>query len=246
MTRKLAAILAADIAEFSRIMEADEEGALATLRGHRAAAETRISMHHGRIFGGAGDSIFAEFPSVLEAVACARAIQADLTARNRELSGPLRMQFRIGIHVGDVMIEGENLYGIGVNVAERIQGLAPPGAICLSEAAYMHVAAQPELVFEAFGTHRVKNIREPLRVYLLHSPDQAARADRQTRRGVAAGAVERHEHVAGHQHHLEPDEEVEQVASEKRTRDTQDHRMEERVIVHPLVLEIDERDGENE
>jgi adenylate cyclase len=134
--RKLAAILSADMKGYSRLMAADEEGTLRTLNAYRQEMDALVASHDGRIVGTAGDSVLAEFPSAVEAARCAVKIQEELAARNAELPGDRRLQFRIGINLGDVMVEGDDLFGDGVNVAARLQTLAEPGGIYISGGIY--------------------------------------------------------------------------------------------------------------
>ena len=129
VTRKLAVILAADVAGYSRLMAADDEGTLATLNVRRQVIDELITRHHGRIFTTAGDSVMAEFASPVEAVRCAAAIQQEIERRNADLPEPRRMLFRVGVNLGDVMVGGDNLFGDGVNVAARLEGVAEPGGI---------------------------------------------------------------------------------------------------------------------
>jgi adenylate cyclase len=129
--RKLAAIFAADIAGYSRLMARDEVGTLARLKAYRAIIDELIASHRGRIFNTAGDSVVADFASAVDAVQCAVAVQATISTENTEQQAAEPMQFRIGVHVGDVMVDGENLLGDGVNIAARLEGFAEPGAICV-------------------------------------------------------------------------------------------------------------------
>ena len=130
--RRLAAILAADVVGYSRLMGEDEEGTLATLKSYRGVIDELIETHDGRVFGGAGDSVIAEFASPVEAVRCATEIQLKVDERNADVPDTRRMRFRIGVNLGDVMVEGDNLYGDGVNVAARLEGIAEPGGISVS------------------------------------------------------------------------------------------------------------------
>lgn len=134
--RKLTTILAADVEGYSRHMSADEETALKTLKTYREIIDGLIARHDGRIFGAAGDSVVAEFGSAVEAVRCAMSIQEELRVRNAELVEDRQMMFRIGINVGDVMVEGDDLLGDGVNVAARLERLAEAGGICISGSAF--------------------------------------------------------------------------------------------------------------
>jgi len=195
MERRLAAILAADIAGFSRHMEADEEAALATLEGHQATAHACVAAFEGRVFGSAGDSVIAEFPSAVQAVRCALRMQADIAARNAELAPERRMLFRVGVHVGDVMLSAENVFGHGVNVADRLQSLAPPEGVCVSESAFEQVHTVLHLGYEDLGRHTAKNISEPIHVYRVTegaAPNRAERAwprPRPARLAAVTGAL---------------------------------------------------------
>src|SRR6476620_203439 len=134
--RRMAAILAADVVGYSRLMGEDEEATLATLKSHREVIDHLIAVHGGRVFGTAGDSVIAEFASPVEAVRCATEIQLEVDSRNSGLPEHSRMRFRVGVNLGDVVIDGNNLIGDGVNVAARIEALSPPGGICVSEAVH--------------------------------------------------------------------------------------------------------------
>jgi adenylate cyclase len=169
VTRKLAVILAADVAGYARLMAADEEGTLAALNARRRVIDELIARHHGRIFTTAGDSVMAEFASAVEAVRCAAAIQQEVERRNADLPEPGRMLFRVGVNLGDVMIAGDNLFGDGVNVAARLEGTAEPGGICISGAVYEHVRRILPHRFAELGPQVVKNIDEPVKAYLLSS-----------------------------------------------------------------------------
>ena len=165
--RRLAAILAADVAGYSRLMGKDEEGTLATLKAYREVIDGLIAGHEGRVFGSAGDSVIAEFASAVEAVRCAVNIQRDLEERNADLPDDHRMRFRIGINLGDVMVDGNNLLGDGVNIAARVEGLAEPGGICISGAVFQQVKKRLDLAYEDLGEREVKNIAEPVSIYLV-------------------------------------------------------------------------------
>lgn len=165
MERRLVAILAADVAGYSRLMEADEEAIASALNAQREIVESLVSGHHGRLFGAYGDSFIAEFASPVEAVRCAVEIQRELETRNAERSEDRRMRLRIGINLCDVMVDGDNLLGDGVNIAARLESLADPGGITLAQSVYDQVRKQPGLECEFLGEHEVKNITEPLRVY---------------------------------------------------------------------------------
>ncbi len=163
--RKLAAILAADVHEFSKKMGEDEAGTLADLRACRQIVDAIIADHHGRIFGSAGDSVIAEFASAVSAMLCAVECQRALAARHAQ-SGTRSLQFRIGVTIGDVIVEGDTLYGDGVNVAARIEAMARPGAICVSAKVYEEVRRKvSEISFVDGGAQRLKNIEDPVAIY---------------------------------------------------------------------------------
>jgi TolB-like protein/Tfp pilus assembly protein PilF len=167
--RKLAALLAADIAGYSRLVGADEDRTLARLRGLRGdLIEPAISVHHGRVVKRTGDGILIEFRSVVDAVRCAIEMQNGMVERNAGLPPERRMEFRVGIHLGDVVEESDgDLMGDGVNIAARLEGIAKPGAICLSEDAYRQVKSRLDLAVSDLGATQLKNIAEPVRVYSL-------------------------------------------------------------------------------
>ena len=167
LERKLVAILAADVASYSRLMEIDEEGTLATLSAFRVVTDGLIARHDGRICGTAGDSILAAFGSALAAVQCAVDIQNELAHSNNDLEKDRRMQFRIGINVGDVMLKDGDIFGDGVNIAARLEGLADPGGICISRGIHDHVMKKLPFEFEDLGEQSIKNIAQPVRVYRL-------------------------------------------------------------------------------
>lgn len=174
MKRRLAAILAADVAGYSRLMEVDEEATLRTLKEFRETIDALIARRDGRVFGSAGDSVLAEFASPVEAVRCAVEIQEENRKNNANLSEDRRMRFRIGVHLGDVMADGDNLFGDGVNLAARFEGLAEPGGICVSEAIHAQVRKTPDLCFEFMGNRQVKNIAEEVPVYRVLAGADAA------------------------------------------------------------------------
>jgi TolB-like protein/class 3 adenylate cyclase/Tfp pilus assembly protein PilF len=174
MERKLAAILAADVAGYSRLMGADEEGTLNALRAHREVVDGLIVAHRGRVFGSAGDSVVAEFPSAVEAVNCAVEIQQEIEERNEAVAKDKRLAFRIGLNIGDVMAEGGNLFGDGVNVAARLQEVAEPGGICAAHNVHDQVHHKVGVGFEYLGPHHVKNIAEPVAVYRVLAAGAAA------------------------------------------------------------------------
>ncbi len=165
--RKLTVILAADVAGYSRLMGADEEATLKTLGAYREIIDGLIAGHDGRIFATAGDSVVAEFASPVEAVRAAISIQEELAVLNAGLADERKMHLRIGINLGDVMVEGDNLLGDGVNVAARLEGLAEPGGICVSDMVYQSVEAKLDLAFEDLGAQSVKNIAKPVRSWRI-------------------------------------------------------------------------------
>jgi len=166
MERRLAAILAADVVGYSRLMEQDETGTLATLNAHREdVINPAITEHKGRVVKLMGDGILVEFPSVVEAVQCAVQVQAGLAKKNANVPEELRMEWRIGINVGDVIVEGDDIYGDGINVASRLEGLAEPGGICISSNVFTQVKNKVDLGFESLGEQKIKNIAEPVLVF---------------------------------------------------------------------------------
>jgi len=167
LVRKLATILSADVAEFSRLMGEDEEQTLKTFRGHKKVFEALVATHRGRIFNTAGDAILAEFASAVEAVRCATDIQAALRTRNDQLPPSRQVRFRIGVNLGDVMVQGQDLMGDGVNVAARLQTAAEPGGICLSGSVYDQIRNKLSLSFVSLGEMNFKNIQQPVRTFSI-------------------------------------------------------------------------------
>src|SRR5262249_25561291 len=165
MERKLAAILSADVKGYSRLMGEDEEATIRTLTTYRELIASLIQHHRGRVVDSPGDNLLAEFASVVDAVRCAVEIQRALKTKNTELPSNRQMEFRIGINLGDVVVEGERLYGDGVNIAARLESLAEPGGICMSGTVYEHVENKLALTFEYAGEQTVKNIAKPVRVW---------------------------------------------------------------------------------
>src|SRR5216684_5933421 len=165
MERKLTAILCADVFGYSRLMGDDEEATLRTLSSHRKLIDSLIEQYHGRFVNSAGDSVLAEFASVVNAVQCAVEIQTTLKAENANLLPERRMEFRIGVNLGDVMVDGEQIYGDGVNVAARLESLASPGGICISGKVHEHLGNRLALSYEDLGEQSVKNIAKPVRVF---------------------------------------------------------------------------------
>jgi class 3 adenylate cyclase/TolB-like protein/lipoprotein NlpI len=163
--RKLTAILSADVKGYSRLMEEDEAATVKTLTAYRETITSLVRHHRGRVVDSPGDNLLAEFASVVDAVQCAVEIQELLKAKNAELPENRRMQFRIGINLGDVIEEGARIYGDGVNIASRIEALADPGGICISMSVYNQIKKKLVLDYEDLGEHSAKNISEPIRVY---------------------------------------------------------------------------------
>jgi adenylate cyclase len=206
--RKLAAIFSTDVAGYSRLMGDDEEATIRTLTAYRELISSLIQQHRGRVVDAPGDNLLAEFASVVDAVRSAVEIQQALKGKNAELPEQRRMQFRIGINLGDVIVEGERLYGDGVNIAARLESLAIPGGICISGTVYDQVKNKAALGYEYLGEREVKNIAEPVRVYRiaaevpsppveqassLHAARMAAppegRAGNARRKGIIVAAV---------------------------------------------------------
>ena len=167
-TRRLAAILAADVAAFSRLMEADEEGTLTRLRAIRAELfDPAIGAHNGRLVKTTGDGLLVEFSSVVDALRCATEVQARMAERNAPASMDQRIEFRIGIHQGDIVVEDGDIFGDGVNVSARLEGLAEPGGICVSARVQEDAAGKLDLAFEDIGEQALKNIARPVRAYRI-------------------------------------------------------------------------------
>src|SRR5271169_6425388 len=167
LERRLAAILAADVEGYSRLMHGDEEATMATLSARRAVVDELITDHRGRIANTAGDSVLAEFASVLDAVRCAIEIQAALGRANESEPKGRRMRFRIGVNVGDVMVKDDDIFGNGVNVAARLEGLVKGGEICVSRGVHDHLRHRGGMIFEDLGEQLVKNIVHPIRAFRL-------------------------------------------------------------------------------
>ena len=194
--RKLAAILSADIAGYSRLMGKDESGTLAGMKGHLAAIEPVVASHNGRIFKMLGDGFLAEFSSVLDAVDCAVAVQRLMRVRNSETVPERRLEFRVGVNLGDVILDGGDVFGDGVNLAARLQTIAEPGSICVSRTVRDQVRDKLPYVFEELGAHEVKNLPRPIYAYAVRfdrEADTGARRRLQTGRmrqaALALGAI---------------------------------------------------------
>jgi len=165
--RRLTSILCADVKSYSRLMETDETRTIGTLRQYRAAMDALVERHDGRTINTWGDMVIAEFSSVVEAVLCAIEVQRELASRNRDLPEAEQMWFRIGINLGDVMVENDDLYGEGVNIAARLQELAEPGGILISGPVYDMVRNKMSVGFEHLGQQAVKNVTEPVISYRI-------------------------------------------------------------------------------
>jgi len=163
--RKLTAILSADAVEYSRLMGEDEEATVRTITAYREVLTTLIQQHNGKVLDSPGDNLLAEFVSVVDAVQCAVAVQKEIKARNDEIPENRRMQFRIGINLGDVIEEEERIYGDGVNIAARLEGLAEPGGICVSKTAFDHIESKLPYGYDFIGDQTVKNIVKPVGAY---------------------------------------------------------------------------------
>jgi adenylate cyclase len=163
--RKLTAILSADVEGYSHLMDDDEESTIRTLTDYRSAMTTLIQQYRGRVVDALGDNLLAEFASAVDAVNCAVEIQRELAERNAKLSDERKMYFRIGVNVGDVVEEGDRIYGDGVNIAARLEGLAEKGGICISGTAFDQVKNKLSFRHECQGEKIVKNIKEPVRLY---------------------------------------------------------------------------------
>ena len=193
MERKLAAILSADVKGYSRLMGEDEEATIRTLTAYRAVITSHIQQRRGRVVDSPGDNLLAEFASVVDAVRCAVEIQQALHAKNAALPDQRKMEFRIGINLGDVILEGDRLYSDGVNIAARLESLAIPGGICISGTVYDQVETKLALQYEYQGEQTVKNIAKPVRTYRVMMDEAAAT--------LAEQAVRRH---AEHERALPP------------------------------------------
>src|SRR5215471_15583661 len=174
-TRRLAAILVADAAGYSRLIGADEGGTLQSLRTIREELiDPTIAAHHGRLVKTTGDGLLIEFGSVVDGLRCASAIQAGMAERNASLPQNERIEFRIGLNVGDIVVEDGDIFGDGVNVAARLEGLAEPGGICMSARVQEDAAGRLDLVFEDMGKQQLKNTARPVRVYRVRGRELAS------------------------------------------------------------------------
>jgi adenylate cyclase len=167
--RRLAAILSADVEGYTRLMGEDEAATIETLTGYRAIIASLVQQHRGRVVDSPGDNVLAEFPSVVDAMQCAVDMQRELNARNATLPPPRRMKFRVGVNLGDIVVDGERIYGDGVNIAARLESLAEGGGICFASNVYEQVKTKLALNYEDMGTQAVKNIVDPVRVYRVRT-----------------------------------------------------------------------------
>ena len=192
--RRLAAILAADVAGYSRLMGADEVGTLTALKAHRRELiDPKIAEHHGRIVKTTGDGLLVEFASVVDAVTCAISVQRGISTRNAAVPGDKRIIFRMGVNIGDIIIEDGDIFGDGVNIAARLEALCEPGGICVSRKVRDELRDKLDLAFEDMGEQQVKNIARPVRAFGLSvkvistlprvPPDQPCRRTTRQRNG---------------------------------------------------------------
>jgi class 3 adenylate cyclase len=174
--RKLTAVLSADAVGYSRLMAEDEATTVKTIATYREIMSSLIKQHRGRVVDSPGDNVLAEFASVVDAVQCAVAMQNEFQTRNAELAKNRRMEFRIGINLGDVIDEEDRIYGDGVNIAARLESMADPGGICVSKTAFDQIETKLPLGYEYLGEQSVKNIPKPVRAYrVLMKPDAAGK-----------------------------------------------------------------------
>src|SRR6516162_2162454 len=168
--RRLTAILAADVAGYSRLMGVDEEGTLAQLKAHRRELiDPRIGEHRGRVVKTTGDGILIEFPSVVEAVGCAVEVQQGMVDRNADVPEDKRITFRVGVNLGDIIIDGDDIHGDGVNIAARLEAMAEPGTVCISATGWEHARGKVAFGADDLGEYQLKNIERPVRVFRIAS-----------------------------------------------------------------------------
>ena len=174
--RRLAAVMAADVAGYSRLMGRDEERTLAQLKAFRKTlVDPPIAAHRGRIVKTTGDGMLVEFASAVDAARCAVEIQREMAQRNAEVPPELRIEFRIGIHVGDIIIDDNDIFGDGVNIAARLEGIAEPGGVCISDDAHRQIRGKVDVVFDDIGEQTLKNIAEPMRAWRIRLPARPLR-----------------------------------------------------------------------
>jgi class 3 adenylate cyclase len=173
--RRLAAVLAADVAAYSRLMGIDEEGTLARLKSYRKTlVDPAIAAHRGRIVKTTGDGMLVEFASAVDAARCAVEVQRGMAAKNPDVPLDARIEFRIGIHVGDIIIDDNDIFGDGVNIAARLEGIAEPGGVCISDDAQRQIRGKVDIAFEDMGLQSLKNIAEPMRAWRVKLGGQVA------------------------------------------------------------------------
>ncbi len=215
MERRLAAIFAADMVGYSRLMGEDEAGTLKRLKSlHNELVQPKIEERKGRIVKFMGDGLLAEFPSVVEAVQCAVGIQQSILGRESELTQERRIRLRIGVNLGDIIVEDSDIYGDGVNVAARLEALADPGGICISGSVYDQVKGKVDLDFADLGERQVKNIAQPVRVYRITLESGVAKGEAHSAASVGpielellqkpAIAVLPFENMSGRRYHHRP------------------------------------------
>ena len=189
--RKLAAILSADVVGYSRLMAEDDRETLRTLKDHVEVTAALVRQHRGRVVDSPGDNLLAEFPSALDAVEAALEIQRVIGARNQTVPADRRMQYRVGVHLGDVMVDGERIYGDGVNIAARLEALAEPGGTCVSGAVHDQLGNKLRVSYADLGPQSLKNIPTPVRAYRIRAAEPPASTARPRARGpaLAAGAI---------------------------------------------------------
>jgi adenylate cyclase len=174
LERRLAAVLAADVAGYSRLMGGDEEGTLARLKAARkAVVDPTIAAHRGRIVKTTGDGMLVEFASAVDAARCAAEVQTGMAQQNTAVPKEMRIEFRIGIHVGDIIIDDNDIFGDGVNIAARLEGIAEPGGVCISDDAQPQIRGEVEIGFDDMGLQTLKNIAEPMHAWSVQSGDYA-------------------------------------------------------------------------
>src|ERR1700716_815169 len=178
--RRLAAVLAADVAGYSRLMGRDEEGTLAGLKAARKTlVDPAIAAHRGRIVKTTGDGMLVEFASAVDAARCAVEVQRGMARQNADVPQEQRIEFRIGIHLGDIIIDDNDIFGDGVNIAARLEGIAEPGGVCISDDAHRQIRGKVDIVFDDIGPQALKNITEPMRVWRMKIGAEAVKAFQQ-------------------------------------------------------------------
>jgi adenylate cyclase len=198
--RRLAAIFAADVAGYSRLMGNDEAGTVARLRAlRRELIDPEIAKHKGRIVKTTGDGLLVEFGSVVDAARCAAEVQQEMAARNTSVPPENRIEFRIGINVGDIIIDGDDIFGDGVNIAARLEGLAEPGGICVSARVQEDATGKIDIIFEDIGEQSLKNIARPIRVYRVLTRGSGLLAARTALAESKERAVDRRLAVSEHE-----------------------------------------------